>query len=359
MLLRFASMAQSFAQERRLALSAVRRACALTDSVFNKLVKNETLTKGDKSPVTVGDYAAQALISSMLARGFPDDPIVGEEDAKDLRVEEGRALRERIVELANEAIVAPLVEGDDGAWGIGPGQAKTTAELLDAIDRGNHEGGRTGRMWTIDPIDGTKGFLRGEQYAVCVSLLVDAQVQLGIIGCPNLPLDMSNPDGPRGSIFVAVRGQGCYQLPITGPQTETRVTMPAFTPSTLNTLESVEAAHSSHSTTETISNVLGITKPPLRMDSQAKYGCLARGDGGLYLRMPTGVGYREKIWDHAPGSLLVEEAGGIVTDSRGQPLDFGLGRTLGENFGVIAAGKEVHSAVLAAVQQAASTKAKV
>ena len=32
------------------------------------------------------------------------------------------------------------------------------------------------------------------------------------------------------------------------------------------------------------------------MDSQAKYGCLARGDGGAYLRMPTGTGYQEKIW---------------------------------------------------------------
>ena len=66
------------------------------------------------------------------------------------------------------------------------------------------------------------------------------------------------------------------------------------------------------------------------------------------------------IQDHAPGQVLVEEAGGVVTDSRGEPLDFGLGRTLGENFGVIAAGKEAHSRVLAAVQQALNeTKAKV
>ncbi|KAF7302923.1 3'(2'),5'-bisphosphate nucleotidase [Mycena kentingensis (nom. inval.)] len=346
-------MVRPFARERQLGLAAVRRACALTDSVFNKLVKNETLTKGDKSPVTVGDYAAQALISSMLAKAFPQDPIVGEEDAKDLRVEEGRVLRERIVELANEAIVAPLAGDDESAWGIGPGQTKTTDELLDAIDRGSYEGGRSGRMWTIDPIDGTKGFLRGEQYAVCVSLLVDAQVQLGIIGCPNLPTDASN--STRGCIFIAVRGQGCYQLPLTGGP-ETRLAMPLSTPETLTTLESVEAAHSSHSTNDTISSLLGITRPPVRMDSQAKYGCLARGDGGIYLRMPTGVGYREKIWDHAPGALLVEEAGGIVTDSRGQPLDFGLGRTLGENFGVVAAGKDVHAKVLAAVQQA---KAKV
>ena len=54
--------------------------------------------------------------------------------------------------------------------------------------------------------------------------------------------------------------------------------------------------------------------------------------------------------DHAPGSLLVEEAGGIITDYRGRPLDFGLGRTLGTNFGVVAAGKEVHAQVIDGVQ---------
>ncbi|KAJ7361184.1 hypothetical protein DFH08DRAFT_921308 [Mycena albidolilacea] len=352
-------MSQPFALERQLGLSAARRACALTSSVFNKLVKNETLTKGDKSPVTVGDYAAQALISSMLKNAFPADPIVGEEDAADLRAEEGKVLRDRIVELANEALVAPLVEGDKPEWGIGPGQAKSAAELLDAIDRGNYDGGRTGRMWTIDPIDGTKGFLRGEQYAVCIALLVDAQVQLGIIGCPNLPVDPAQPDGERGCLFVAVLGQGCHQIPLSGTSS-TPLHMPTPAPSDLTTLESVEAAHSSHSTTDTISSILGITRPPIRMDSQAKYGCLARGEGGIYLRMPTGVGYREKIWDHAPGSLLVSEAGGRVTDSRGTELDFGLGRTLGENFGVVAAGREVHGRVLAAVQEAtAQAKAKV
>ena len=56
----------------------------------------------------------------------------------------------------------------------------------------------------------------------------------------------------------------------------------------------------------------------------------------------------------------MEEAGGIVTDSRGQPLDFGLGRTLGENFGVVAAGKDVHAQILLAVQKVGlEAKAKV
>lgn len=67
-------------------------------------------------------------------------------------------------------------------------------------------------MWTIDPIDGTKGFLRGEQYAVCLSLIVDAQVQVGVIGCPNLPADPANPELGQGCIFVAVKGHGAEQV---------------------------------------------------------------------------------------------------------------------------------------------------
>jgi len=56
------------------------------------------------------------------------------------------------------------------------------------------------------------------------------------------------------------------------------------------------------------------------------------------------------VQDHATGSLLVEEAGGIITDYRGRPLDFGLGRTLGTNYGVVAARKEVHAQVIETLQ---------
>lgn len=67
-------------------------------------------------------------------------------------------------------------------------------------------------MWTIDPIDGTKGFLRGEQYAVCLSLIVDGEVTIGVIGCPNLPHRVSKPEGPKGYIFVAVKNQGSERV---------------------------------------------------------------------------------------------------------------------------------------------------
>ncbi|KAF8634519.1 hypothetical protein AX17_004192 [Amanita inopinata Kibby_2008] len=341
-------MSLAYETEKEFAVAAVRRACRLTSTVYDKLVKNETLTKDDKSPVTVGDFAAQAVLGSMLGCAFPDDPIVGEEDASDLRVESGAALRERIVALANDALTAELEIGDNVGWGIGPGRERSASEILDAIDRGNHAGGRTGRMWTIDPIDGTKGFLRGGQYAVCLSLIEDAQVKVGVIGCPNLPVSPSHKE-QLGCIFVAVRGHGAEQVTLSGAN-PTPLKIPSFSQNELNFLESVEAAHSSHSFNEHVGSFLGISRSPIRMDSQAKYGCLARGEGGVYLRMPTGVGYREKIWDHAPGSLIVEEAGGVVTNSRGEPLDFGLGRTMGENYGIIAAGREAHARVIAAVQ---------
>ncbi len=67
-------------------------------------------------------------------------------------------------------------------------------------------------MWTIDPIDGTKGFLRGDQFAVCVSLIIDADVKVGVIGCPNLPVDEDHPEGRRGCLFVAVKGHGTRQV---------------------------------------------------------------------------------------------------------------------------------------------------
>jgi 3'(2'), 5'-bisphosphate nucleotidase len=67
-------------------------------------------------------------------------------------------------------------------------------------------------MWTVDPIDGTKGFLRGGQYAVCLSLIVNSQVVLGVIGCPNIQIHPASSSEGKGCIFVAVRGQGAFQV---------------------------------------------------------------------------------------------------------------------------------------------------
>lgn len=93
----------------------------------------------------VADYSAQAVINTILGRTYPDDPIVGEEDAADLRAESASPLRNRIVELANEAFAAELRSGEQPNWGLGPNSAQTAEQILSAIDRGNYAGGRSGR----------------------------------------------------------------------------------------------------------------------------------------------------------------------------------------------------------------------
>jgi 3'(2'), 5'-bisphosphate nucleotidase len=57
--------------------------------------------------------------------------------------------------------------------------------------------------------------------------------------------------------------------------------------------------------------------------------------------------------------LLVEEAGGIATDLRGEPLNFGLGRTLGENHGIVACFKDLHPRALEAIKKATEEEEKV
>ncbi|KAK4790957.1 hypothetical protein SAY86_031370 [Trapa natans] len=64
----------------------------------------------------------------------------------------------------------------------------STEDILTAIDSGRSEGGPVGRHWVLDPIDGTKGFLRGKQYAIALALLDEGKVVLGVLACPNLPL---------------------------------------------------------------------------------------------------------------------------------------------------------------------------
>ncbi|KAF9101835.1 ATP-dependent RNA helicase ddx42 [Mortierella sp. GBA35] len=328
-------IALAFAAERAVAIHAVLSASKVCQRVFTKLVNGETITKKDKSPVTIGDFSAQAVINTILHKSFPEDPIVGEEDSKDLRGEAGRQMREKVLELANSGL----------------DQALTEESLLETIDRGTYAGGAKGRMWALDPIDGTKGFLRGEQFAVCLALIVDGQVQVGVMGCPNLPVDAKDKDGEKGCLFITVKGQGAFQRNFSST-TETPISMSSIQSlAEASFCESVESGHSNQSDSAKIAQLLGITKAPVRMDSQCKYCSLSRGDAEVYLRLPVSASYEEKIWDHASGSLLVAEAGGIVSDIHGQPLDFSKGRTLATNSGVIAAHAKIHGRVIEAVQK--------
>lgn len=308
---------------------AVAEASRICRRVQRDLVLARTVEKTDRSPVTVADFASQAIVSSILSDHLPDVPLVGEENADLLRQEENGAVLNAILAQLSDAMEA------------------SKAQVLDAIDRGRANPGSSARFFTLDPIDGTKGFLRGEQYAVALALVEDGVVTAGVLGCPNLP----TPSGGRGSIFVAARGQGAFALSgeIGAPELESVRVSTEADPTRARFCQSVEKAHTHKGRATLVAELLGVTAKPVGMDSQCKYALLGRGDAELYLRIPRDETYQEKIWDHAAGLILVEEAGGRVTDIHGRPLEFTHGRTLAKNRGVVASNGPIHDAVIEAL----------
>ena len=320
-----------FESELRTALEAVRQAARVCRAVQSSIT-TESLAKKDNSPVTVADYASQALICRTLQTKFPSDPVIGEEGAAELRLPEGAAFLNRIVdECRSVGVIA-------GAQ-----------EICDWIDRGGASEFYP-RFWTLDPIDGTKGFLRKEQYAISLALIIDGAIEVGVLGCPNMPIAGAVS---AGVLAWAVRGQGAWMQALDAPestpvQIHVSQTLEA---SELLFCESVESGHSSHDWSGLIAADLAIHKEPVRMDSQCKYLAVARGDADLYLRLPTRKGYQEKIWDHAGGVLVVTEAGGTVTDIQGRPADFCHGSTMAVNEGMVVTNGKLHERVIAAISR--------
>lgn len=325
-------MTADMGRELTVALAAVRAASVVCAQVQAQITP-DVLEKKDRSPVTVADFAAQAAVCRTIGNAFSDDPIIAEEDSAFLR-EPGNSAFLETVQRELSAVV------DD----------PTTQQVLSWIDRGGASESSS-RYWTLDPIDGTKGFLRGEQYAVSLALIVDGQIQLGVLGCPNLPT-ADAWDNRLGAIMSAVRGGGAQLRPLGDPEAKPQTVRVSGTsrPATARMCESVESGHSSHGDSQQIADLLGMTADPVRLDSQAKYAVVARGEADMYLRLPTRKGYREKIWDHAGGVLIVEEAGGTVTDVHGKPLEFTHGSELTANEGVIVTNGQLHEPVLRAVK---------
>lgn len=318
--------------EIRFALKAARQAALLVKDIQTDLT-GRAITKDDKSPVTIADFASQALVAHLLQAVFPDDVLVGEEDAATL-LKEDEATLKTITKFIQTRI-----------------QKITTKEIVELINVGN--GQPANRFWTLDPIDGTKGFLRGEQYAVAFALLVDYQVEIGVLACPNLSRGHIQDIGGPGSLIVAQRGKGAWTADLTGKMNFTRLHVSQISdPAQARFLRSFEAGHTNASQLDEIGMKMGVQAEPVRLDSQAKYSILAAGAGDAIFRLISAKmpDYKEKIWDQAAGSIICEEAGGRITDLDGKPLDFSQGRTLKNNRGVLATNTLLHEAALKAIQ---------
>ena len=313
------------------AIAAAREAGVLCRTVQARIDPG-ALQKKDRSPVTVADFGSQALICRALGEVFPDDPVIGEEDSAPL------------LESGNETLAGWVVNHVADSR---PGA--TLEQVCTWIDRGGAKN-YSRRFWTLDPIDGTKGFLRKQQYAIALALIIEGRIEVAVVGCPKLGPSLAGDPGD-GTLFAAIRGQGTWQLPMTPGGTPIRAQVSSQAdPTRIRFCESVEAAHSSHGDAARIAEHLAIAAEPARLDSQAKYGVVSRGEAEAYLRLPRDPQYKEKIWDHAGGVLVVTEAGGRVTDIRGGDLEFTHGHLLGSSLGVIVSNGHVHDAVLDAIR---------
>jgi 3'(2'), 5'-bisphosphate nucleotidase len=313
--------------EAQFAIAAVREASLLARRIQREMV-GSGLTKEDRSPVTVADFAVQALLARRLAERLPGSVLIGEEQADALRLKEGVESLDQVTHFVRITI-----------------PDATPEEVCGLIDRASGEPPAT--FWTLDPIDGTKGFLRREQYAVALALVRNGEVELGVLGCPELSSGI-------GTLVIAVRGQGAWaqQLAVDGRWTRLHAS-DRRDPATARILRSVEKAHTNVDEIGNLAKSLGVTEPPVPMDSQAKYLVLAAGTGDVLLRLlsPARSDYREKIWDQAAGSIVVDQAGGRITDLDGSPLDFSHGRTLAKNRGILATNGHLHDAILRALRE--------
>lgn len=200
-------------------LEAVRKACIVTKALqpdhpteFEKRDDDLSIMKEDFSPVTVADFAAQAIVLSRLHQAFPEDGFIAEESSQSLRRD--NALASRVLLATREATWA----FDDLFSSIDLGKMYENSKLIR----------NKARIWTCDPIDGTRGFLRGRlhngQYCVALALIEDGVPIIGILGCPNLVAteddNWDDMEETRGCIFAATLGGGCYQLPISSDDTE-------------------------------------------------------------------------------------------------------------------------------------------
>ncbi|MBN1679408.1 MAG: inositol monophosphatase family protein [Anaerolineae bacterium] len=312
--------------------TVARMAASVCQTIQMELV--DPAQKSGREPVTIADYASQAIIGNGLAQNFPDDGVLSEERSEEFMLllsDEQRALVSRFV---TDALGGYVFEEQVCAW----------------LDFGKQKQAR--RTWIIDPIDGTKGFLGQRHYCVAISLLLENQPVLGVLASPGFFSDADDPPVDHGALTYATLGSGTYMEPLYGNGMPQPVQVSTETdPQKATFLTSFASGHTDISFFEGVEHNLKRTpdSPQRRLDSQDKYAMVASGLGDAYLRIVPEPAYREKVWDHAAGYVIVTEAGGRVTDVDGNPLNFATGTRMENNQGIVASNRFLHNTILEAI----------
>jgi len=292
--------------ELNLAVELVKTATDITEWLRVKGFKS--FQKDDESPVTLADYASQLFIVKKLREKFPNDQIIAEESYNshiDINVQ-------KIIKRCYRSLELDLVEDIE--------------RLL------NYRGSYSPRQWTIDPIDGTKGFQKNLSYAVGIGFMDNSELIAAAIGVPNY-----NEKGR--AIFIAGKNQG------------TRVSYGEedFIPISVtnkNNIKKAKMCHSLHYNEPWVMEFAQIAEISniIQIDSMAKFCMVADGTADLYIK-PMDEN-RSFSWDFLPGVLIVNEAGGIVSDLKGNNIKFNNEKCIISAPGLVASNGVLHEEIL-------------
>ncbi|HSS19686.1 MAG TPA: 3'(2'),5'-bisphosphate nucleotidase CysQ [Pyrinomonadaceae bacterium] len=267
-----------YEDELRIALELAREAGAAILEVYAEPL--EVFQKPDADidePVTKADRIANEIIVNRLRQEFPDDGILAEESVD-------------------------------------------TAHRLDKS-----------RVWMIDPLDGTVGFIDGNgDFAVQIGLTLNGECVLGVVYQPL-----------TGILYRAVRGQGSWiERPDHVPE-RGRV-------STVGEISQMRLAASRSHRSPRMDRVVrefGLQEEVLRGSVGIKVGLIIEQQCDLYLHLSP----RTKQWDTCAPEVILREAGGCLTDLFGQPLRYNTVEVRNRN-GILASNCVVHSQLIASLR---------
>jgi 3'(2'), 5'-bisphosphate nucleotidase len=213
-------------------------------------------TKADASPLTAADLAAQRVIVAGLSALDPLLPIVSEE-------------------------ASVLAWSERRQWS---------------------------RYWLVDPLDGTREFVkRNGEFTVNIALIDDRKSVLGVVLAP-----------VTGELYVAARNEGAWLQSHADASWQRIRSRPLAQPAVLAGSRSHGSAQES-----ALQTLLGAGYQRMPLGSSLKFCLIARGDADAYLRLgPTSE------WDTAAAQCVLEEAGGAVLDLHGEAFRYNRGESL-------------------------------
>jgi len=268
-----------FERELRVGVELARRAGEAALAFYGKPLRVEHKEEYDE-PVTQADRTANELIVRGLREAFPEDGILAEES-----VDTGRRL------------------------------------------------GRE-RVWMIDPIDGTKGFIAGTgDFAVQVGLAVEGRSALGILYAPATDV-----------LYWAARGHGAWVLRPTseadGAAKAERLYVTGETE--LGRMRLAESRSHRGPRMDSLVRALGVRAEVKSHSVGIKVGLLVERQADLYIHLSP----KTKQWDTCAPEAVLAEAGGRMTDLWGEPLRYNTADVLNRN-GLVASNGAAHDAVVA------------